>query len=48
MDKYTNQEKTYFKVNCSKCGDETEVPFSPIEGNPIYCKTCYKKIKSTN
>jgi len=31
------------KVTCSDCGAETEVPFKPIEGRPVYCKDCYAK-----
>lgn len=45
MDEYSNQEKTYYKVNCSKCGDETEVPFKPIEGKAVYCRICYRKMR---
>lgn len=33
------------KVTCSECGTETEVPFKPIEGRPVYCKDCYAKHK---
>ncbi len=45
-DEYTNQEKTYYKVKCSKCGEDAEVPFKPAEGRPIYCKDCYRKQRS--
>ena len=31
------------KVICSDCGQETEVPFKPAEGRPVYCKECYTK-----
>jgi len=30
------------KATCYNCGEETEVPFTPSEGRPIYCKTCYQ------
>jgi len=33
------------KTVCSDCGAETEVPFKPIEGRPVYCKECYGKHK---
>jgi CxxC-x17-CxxC domain-containing protein len=33
------------KVICSDCGKETEVPFKPTEGRPVYCQECYKKHK---
>ncbi len=28
------------KVICSDCGVETEVPFKPTEGRPVYCREC--------
>ena len=28
------------KVICSDCGVETEVPFKPNEGRPVYCREC--------
>jgi CxxC-x17-CxxC domain-containing protein len=33
------------KATCSACGKETEVPFKPIEGRPVYCRDCYMKQK---
>lgn len=33
------------KATCSECGKETEVPFKPTEGRPVYCKDCYQKHK---
>jgi CxxC-x17-CxxC domain-containing protein len=34
-----------YKVTCAECGKETEVPFEPREGRPVYCSECYNKIK---
>lgn len=31
------------KATCSECGAETEVPFKPVAGRPVYCKECFKK-----
>lgn len=25
---------------CSDCGVETQVPFKPTEGRPVYCRDC--------
>ncbi len=33
------------KVTCSDCGQETEVPFKPAEGRPVYCRNCYQNHK---
>jgi len=32
-----------YKITCSDCGKEAEVPFKPTEGRPVYCKECYQK-----
>ena len=31
------------KATCADCGQETEVPFKPTEGRPVYCRDCYSK-----
>ena len=31
------------KTTCSDCGAETEVPFKPTEGRPVYCRECFQK-----
>jgi CxxC-x17-CxxC domain-containing protein len=34
-----------FPAVCAECGRETEVPFEPREGRPVYCSECYNKIR---
>ncbi len=34
-----------FPAVCAECGRETEVPFEPREGRPVYCSDCYNKIR---
>jgi CxxC-x17-CxxC domain-containing protein len=34
-----------FPTVCSECGKETEVPFEPREGRPVYCSDCYRKVR---
>jgi CxxC-x17-CxxC domain-containing protein len=34
-----------FPAVCAECGRETEVPFEPREGRPVYCNDCYRKIR---
>ncbi|MHA2131469.1 MAG: CxxC-x17-CxxC domain-containing protein, partial [Promethearchaeota archaeon] len=31
------------KTTCSDCGNDTEVPFVPTEGRPVYCRDCFQK-----
>ncbi len=37
--------KEMHNVKCSDCGAETQVPFKPTEGRPVYCRDCYQKHK---
>ena len=34
-----------FPVKCSDCGKDTEVPFEPTNGRPVYCSDCYRKVR---
>ena len=34
-----------FPVVCAECGCDTEVPFEPREGRPVYCSECYNKVR---
>ncbi len=35
-----------FPVVCAQCGKETEVPFEPREGRPVYCSDCYSTART--
>ncbi len=39
-------QRQMFPAVCAQCGKETEVPFEPREGRPVYCSECYSKVKS--
>ena len=41
---YTSRRQMFPAV-CAECGKETEVPFEPREGRPVYCSECYSKIR---
>ena len=34
-----------FPAVCAECAKETEVPFEPREGRPVYCNECYSKTR---
>lgn len=36
-----------FPAVCAQCGEETEVPFEPREGRPVYCSNCYDKTRTS-
>ena len=31
---------------CAECGKQTEVPFEPREGRPVYCSDCFSKMRT--
>ncbi len=41
---YTSRRQM-FPVVCAECGKDTEVPFEPREGRPVYCSDCYSKVR---
>ena len=36
-------QRQMFPAVCAECGKDTEVPFEPSEGRPVYCSNCYSK-----
>ena len=32
-----------YRVTCADCGIDTEVPFEPRSGRPVYCRDCFEK-----
>ncbi len=35
--------RALFPAVCSECGRETQVPFRPTAGKPVYCRECFQK-----
>jgi len=44
---YNHQEREMHHAVCAACGKDTEVPFEPKEGRPVYCSDCYAKIRGS-
>ena len=40
---YGSAPRQMFPVKCATCGKDTEVPFEPRTGRPVYCSDCYRK-----
>ena len=38
-------QREMFKVVCSECKKECEVPFKPSGDRPVYCRDCFSKRK---
>lgn len=34
-----------FPAKCAECGKDTQVPFEPRQGRPVYCSDCYRKVR---
>ena len=34
-----------FSAVCAECGIETQVPFEPRNGRPVYCSRCYDEVR---
>ena len=40
-----NKKREFVTVQCAECGADTEIPFKPTQGRPVYCKSCYRDNK---
>ena len=45
---YNSAPRQLYPAVCSECGRETEVPFNPTPGKPVYCRECFQSRKSTS
>lgn len=41
---YQGQRQMYPAV-CASCGKNTQVPFEPRNGRPVYCSDCYTTVR---
>ena len=41
----SRSQRQMFPAVCAQCGKDTEVPFEPREGRPVYCSECYGKVR---
>ena len=37
------RERQMFPAVCAACGRDTQVPFEPRDGRPVYCSECYSR-----
>jgi CxxC-x17-CxxC domain-containing protein len=42
----TGAPRQMFPAVCAQCGKETQIPFEPRNGRPVYCSDCYSKTKT--
>ncbi len=43
----TGEERSavLYEVVCSKCGEIEKIPFEPRHDRPVYCSSCYRKVR---
>ncbi|MTI94369.1 MAG: zinc-binding protein [Firmicutes bacterium] len=34
-------QREMHEATCAECGAETQVPFKPTNGRPVYCQSCF-------
>ena len=45
-DSYGSQrQREMYPAVCASCGKDTQVPFEPRNGRPVYCSDCYSTIR---
>jgi len=35
-----------YEAVCANCGATTTVPFKPTQGRPVYCRDCFRSMRS--
>lgn len=40
-----HEQREMYPAVCAACGKETQVPFKPREGRPVYCNECFAKMR---
>ena len=43
---YSYQRREMFSAVCASCGKNTQVPFGPIEGQPVYAANVTPKLRA--
>jgi CxxC-x17-CxxC domain-containing protein len=44
---YGGGSRTMYAAVCSNCGRDTEVPFEPTTGKPVYCRECFQERRNS-
>jgi len=45
-DSYGSQrQREMYPAVCASCGKDTQVPFEPRNGRPVYCSDCYATMR---
>ena len=44
---YSSGPREMHPATCSSCGKQTEVPFQPTAGKPVYCRECFAEQRAS-
>ena len=44
---YSSGPRQMYPAVCSNCGKDTEVPFQPTTGKPVYCRECFQQQRAS-
>jgi CxxC-x17-CxxC domain-containing protein len=44
---YDRAPRQMYPAVCDSCGKQTEVPFQPTSGKPVYCSDCFRDRRSS-
>jgi CxxC-x17-CxxC domain-containing protein len=39
---FSREDRQMYPAICSECGRDTQVPFQPTSGKPVYCSDCFR------
>lgn len=45
---YSSSPRQMYPAVCSSCGRDTEVPFQPTAGKPVYCRECFQQQRGSS
>jgi CxxC-x17-CxxC domain-containing protein len=40
------RQRQMYQTVCAECGAEAQVPFQPRGDRPVYCSSCYSKLRT--
>ena len=43
---YSRGPREMFSAVCSECGQTAQVPFQPRADKPVYCSSCFERVRS--
>lgn len=42
---YERPRREMYPAVCASCGQETQVPFQPRGDRPVYCSSCFERVR---